>query len=462
SDDFRFQTPDLRLQTSENMSRANLVNTSIGEYRVVDFLGAGGMGEVYRAVHSKIGRVVAVKLLTQTVRNSTFVERFLNEARIQANLNHPNIVTLYDFLEVNGQPCIVMEYIEGQSLDEMIKARGMLSAPEALRIFQSAVEAIEYVHIRGIVHRDIKSSNIRISNAGEVKLLDFGIAKSGETPQLTVTGAFIGTLQYLSPEQITGGVADFRSDIWALGVLLYEMVTGKLPFEAVTLGELCEKISKSAHISPASFNSIVPHEVEAIINRCLKKNAQERYSSASELLQDVRRAVASLSDPLSSRTFTSLPPQRVSAPYQMPQQTAPPQVYQHTAPVQSAPTALEKKSKMPMILIAVAVAAIIIVGSIFAIMNFSGGNPSGNVNQSQGGQTRGDGAQRTVKIDAVGGMAEVYINNERRGTTPYQFQAKVRDQFDVMLKREGFNDKQFKISVNDTGNEYTYMLEKRR
>jgi serine/threonine-protein kinase len=451
------------------MKRANLVNTTIGEYRVVDFLGAGGMGEVYRAVHSKIGRVVAVKLLTQTVRNSTFVERFLNEARIQANLNHPNIVTLYDFLEVNGQPCIVMEYIEGQSLDEMIKDRGMLSASEALRIFQSAVEAIEYVHLRGIVHRDIKSSNIRVSNAGEVKLLDFGIAKSGETPQLTVTGAFIGTLQYLSPEQITGGVADFRSDIWALGVLLYEMVTGKLPFEAVTLGELCEKISKAPHISPVSFNSIVPQEVEAIINRCLKKNAQERYSSASELLQDVRRTVASLSTPLSSRTSDTVPQQRVSAPYPPiqqppPAQTFPQQAYQQTAPMQSAPTVLEKKSKAPIILIAIAVVAVI-VGAIFVIMNLSGSssgvNVNGNVNRSQGGQARGDGSPRTVKINAVGGAAEVYINNEKVGTTPYQFQAKVRDQFDVTLKREGFNDKQIRLSVNDTSNEYTYMLEKR-
>ncbi len=429
------------------MSRTNLVNTSIGEYRVVDFLGAGGMGEVYRAVHSKIGRVVAVKLLTQTVRNATFVERFLNEARIQANLNHPNIVTLYDFLEVNGQPCIVMEYIEGQSLDELIHARGALSVPEAIRIFQSTVEAMEYVHVRGIVHRDIKSNNIRISNAGEVKLLDFGIAKSGETPQLTMTGAFIGTLQYLSPEQITGGVADFRSDIWALGVLLYEMVTGKLPFEAVTLGELCQKIAKASHPSPASFNAVVPREVEAIINRCLKKKAQDRYSSASELLQDVRRAVASLSAPLP-------PPPRISAPYQMPNQKY---VNPQTAPVHGASTVAEKKSKMSMILVAVAVAALIVVGAVLVIMNLSSGSGGGNVNRSQ--MTQGP---KTVKIDAVGGMAEVYINNEKVGTTPYQFQAKVKDQFNVTLKREGFDDKQFKISVSDTGNEYMYMLERRR
>jgi serine/threonine-protein kinase len=429
------------------MSKTNLVNTSIGEYRVMDFLGAGGMGEVYRAVHSKIGRVVAVKLLTQTSRNATFVERFLNEARIQANLNHPNIATLYDFLEINGQPCIVMEYIEGLSLDELIRARGCLSVPEALRIFQSTVEAMEYVHIRGIVHRDIKSNNIRISNAGEVKLLDFGIAKSGTTPQLTVTGAFIGTLQYLSPEQIMGGVADFRSDVWALGVLLYEMITGKLPFEAITLGELCEKISKANHPSPSSFNFVVPREVEAIINRCLKKKAQDRYSSASELLQDVRRAVASLSAPLP-------PPPRTSGPYQMPQ----PQHQHRTAPAQAATTVSEKKSNKAMMLIAAAVATLVIIGAVFLIMNLSGSS-AGNANRSAIVRS---GGPKKVKIDAVGGTAEVYINNGKVGNTPYEFQAKVKDQFDVTLKRQGFNDKQFKISVNDTGNEYMYMLEKQR
>src|SRR5215210_2223171 len=193
----------------EVMDRTTLINAIIGEYRLVDKLGEGGMGEVYRAVHSKIGRPAAVKVLSQASHGPEFIERFLNEARIQASLQHTNIVTLYDFLEFKGQPCIIMEYIEGQTLTECIREEvGGLALPDALRIFRALAEALHYVHQQGIIHRDIKSNNIRITPSGQVKLLDFGIAKSGSSPALTVTGAFIGTLQYLSPEQMQGGITD--------------------------------------------------------------------------------------------------------------------------------------------------------------------------------------------------------------------------------------------------------------
>ena len=176
------------------MSRTSLINSNIGDYRLVEKLGEGGMGEVYQGVHSKIGRVVAVKILSQGAHGPEFVERFLNEARIQGGLQHHNIVTLYDFLEYNGQPCIIMEFIEGSTLTDCIRTWGGLPLQEAIRYFQSIVEAIDYVHSRGIIHRDIKSNNVKITPAGQVKLLDFGIAKSGASPALTVTGAFVGTL----------------------------------------------------------------------------------------------------------------------------------------------------------------------------------------------------------------------------------------------------------------------------
>src|ERR671926_1725415 len=186
------------------MSRTFDTNQSIGEYRIVDFIGAGGMGEVYRALHSKIGRGAAVKVLTQTSQASDFAERFSNEARIQAALQHPNIATLYDFCEVGGQPCIIMEYVDGQTISERIAAYraaygAALPLSETVYIFARVVEAIDYIHCHGVIHRDIKSNNIKVSSTGQVKLLDFGIAKGNMSPGLTETGSVVGTLEYISP-----------------------------------------------------------------------------------------------------------------------------------------------------------------------------------------------------------------------------------------------------------------------
>src|ERR1044072_1895659 len=158
------------------MGRAFDTNQTVGEYRIVDFLGAGGMGEVSRAMHSRIGRIPAVKVLTQAAQSSGFVERFFNEARIQASLQHPNVATLYDFCEVQGQPCIIMEYVDGQTIAERVAAYraaygASLPLPQALHIFGGVVEAVEYIHRHGVIHRDIKSNNIKVSSDGHVKLL---------------------------------------------------------------------------------------------------------------------------------------------------------------------------------------------------------------------------------------------------------------------------------------------------
>src|SRR5687768_10733786 len=280
------------------MSKALDANQSIGEYRIVDYVGAGGMGEVYRAMHSKLGRVAAVKVLTQATQSSGFVERFFNEARIQASLQHPNVATLYDFCEVGGQPCIIMEYVDGQTISERIAAyRAPLPLAETVYVFEKVCEAIDYIHRHGVIHRDIKSNNIKISSQGQVKLLDFGIAKGQTSQQLTQVGSVIGTLQYLAPELIRGGTSDARGDIWALGVLLYEMVTGRTPFDAETIGDLCDRIERVQYAPPAQLNPGVPREVAAIIARCLRKNPAERYSSAGQLLADARKLAGVVSKP---------------------------------------------------------------------------------------------------------------------------------------------------------------------
>jgi serine/threonine protein kinase len=285
------------------VSRTFHSNQYVGEYRIVEFLGAGGMGEVYRAEHSKIGRVAAVKALTQATQGGGFVERFFNEARIQASLQHPNIATLYDFSDAISPegarvPYIIMEYVDGQTVAERLAAYGgPLPLAETVYIFEKVCEAIEYVHRHGIIHRDIKSNNIKVSTRGEVKLLDFGIAKGQTSPGLTQVGSVIGTLQYLAPELIRGGVADQRGDIWALGVLLYEMLTGRVPFYAETIGDLCDRIKNVSYTPLERLNAGLPREAFEIISRCLRERPADRYNDAGQLLRDARRLSAAVSQP---------------------------------------------------------------------------------------------------------------------------------------------------------------------
>jgi len=435
-----------------------LINSTIGEYRLVDKLGEGGMGEVYQAVHSKIGRVVAVKILSQGAHGPQFVERFLNEARIQGGLQHNNIVTLYDFLEYNGQPCIIMEYIEGRTLTDCIQTWGGIPLPDALRYFQLIVDAIAYVHSRGIVHRDIKSNNVKVTPSGQVKLLDFGIAKSGASPALTVTGAFVGTLQYLSPEQLVGGVADVRSDIWSLGVLFYEMTTSRLPFEANTIGELCQKITKASYTLPAVMNQNVPKEIQNIIQKCLKKNPADRYQSARELLQDVNSAAAAI----------SMPPTRLATPGPV----TVPDYHQPTSPAQhqisTAPQAVSKsRSSLPLIGAVVGVVLLVVaVAAYFIISGNRASTSASNPPQQPGIQapTQKQAASQGVEIytvDCAEGRAEVYRNSDRVGYTPHRFPARSGEQFEFVLKLEGYQDKAVRLTTSENKKTYTFMMEKK-
>lgn len=421
------------------MNRAALLNSNIGEYRLVDFLGAGGMGEVYRAVHSKVGRVVAVKVLTHAVSGPKFVERFLNEARIQASLHHPNVAAFYDFLEFDGQPCIVMEYVDGQPLSDLIAARGALQTHEALAIFMAVAGAIQYVHSQGIVHRDIKSNNVKIGSAGEVKLLDFGIARGEATPSLTMTGDVVGTLQYLSPEQIKGGTADQRSDIWALGALLYEMVTGKVPFEAPTIGQLCEKIGKAAYTPARTLNATVAQEVEAIISRCLKKKPSERYQTAGDLLDEVRRLAHSTSAPSGARGGPPL--------------------------LSMAKGNMRALSIVAGVVVAITLGIILLMPSSSTQTGQSQKQAANRVaspapdNKAKGSPVA-QGELKSYRIESVDGAADVYLNGERVGTTPYEFKAQIGERVNLMLKRAGCTDRHEEITLGENKKTFSYSLSK--
>lgn len=411
------------------MSNPILLQSFMGEYQLVDFLGAGGMGEVYRAVHTKLGRVVAIKVLTRSAHGPGFTQRFINEARIQASLQHQNIATLYDFLELHDQPCIIMEYVDGQTLLERVKAAGGLPLPEALSIFRAVVEAIQYIHGQGIIHRDIKLQNIKISSTGVVKLLDFGIAKTDASPGMTTAGNVVGTLQYLSPEQLKGQAADARSDIWALGALLYEMVTGTAPFEAPTIGQLYDLISKAVYLPPAALKAAVPREVEAVISRCLKKRPNERYQCAGELLTNIGRIAAA-------------PPPQPGA--------------------RQSNMFLDAVKKNPRAAsICAATALSFMLALVFLMQPSDPAVPAPlkvsdnrNLKLSEVGQTR----RKSFQIDAADGTSEVYINGQRIGTTPCQFDAHIGDRVDLLLKRDGFIDRREQFTVTENKKVYTFSM----
>lgn len=270
------------------MSADLAINSSIGPYRIVDCVGAGGMGTVYRVSHRATGRVAAAKVMSGGAMAPRALDRFRNEARILQALSHPAIAAMYEFLEVNGAPCLVMEYVDGETIEQLLHARGPFAVAEGVRVFATLVDAVGYVHQRGIVHRDLKTTNVKIDGDGTVKLLDFGIARADGAPRLTSTGNVVGTLMSLAPEQLRTGRAEPRSDIWALGILFYEMMTGRPPFEAGAPGLLGERILRGTYRPASELRPDLPREIDRIIGRCLRVRAEDRYASAEALLTDLR------------------------------------------------------------------------------------------------------------------------------------------------------------------------------
>ena len=261
----------------------NLVGKKIENYEVISQIGKGGMGEVYLAHDLKLDRRVAIKILGPTVvNNSTFIERFKREAKNQAQLSHPNIVTVYGFIEYHDLLGIVMEYVDGESLDRIIYRQKRLHIYDAIYITRQILAGLGYAHTKGFVHRDIKPSNIIINKEGVAKIVDFGISKSLFDKGVTHTGAKIGTVLYMSPEQILGKDVTHRSDIYGLGCTLYEMLVGQPPFYEDTEFNVMEGHLKKRH---KKINEIMPGTseiIDKIIDRSLAKDPNERYNDCGE------------------------------------------------------------------------------------------------------------------------------------------------------------------------------------
>jgi beta-lactam-binding protein with PASTA domain/tRNA A-37 threonylcarbamoyl transferase component Bud32 len=255
-----------------------------GRYRVLRKLGSGGMADVYCAQDQQLGRRVAVKLLYRHfAEDEQFVERFRREASSAAGLQHPNIVGIYDRGEWNGTYYIAMEYIEGRTLKDVIRERGPAPPEAAVDIVLQILRAARFAHQRGIVHRDIKPHNVLIDDDGRVKVTDFGIARAGAS-DMTETGLIMGTSQYLSPEQAQGKPVDARSDLYSIGIVLYEMLTGSVPFDAESPVAVALKQVSEAPVPPRQLNPEIPPALDAVVLRALEKDPARRFADADEFI----------------------------------------------------------------------------------------------------------------------------------------------------------------------------------
>ena len=290
-----------------------MIGSTISHYKILSELGRGGMGVVYKAEDTKLERTVALKFLaTHLLQDEEARKRFHREAKAAAGLSHPNICTIHEIDEVDGQTFLVMEFIEGKGLDNKIE-RGPLSLKEALGFARQVADGLAAAHANGVVHRDIKPGNLLVTPEGRVKILDFGLALLTEGSKLTQRDRTAGTAAFMSPEQIQGMEVDHRTDIWALGCVLYEMVCGQRPFrgerqEAVLLGIIYEDYEPVT-----ALRAGLPMELEWIIAKCLNKDRDGRCQSAKSLIIDLRMLAAKLKSGKSKTPLSTPPPTPIAS-----------------------------------------------------------------------------------------------------------------------------------------------------
>ena len=262
-----------------------------GRYRVDSELGRGGMARVYHATDTVLGRPVAVKVLSgQYAGDANFVTRFRREAQAAARLNHPNLVQVYDTGSDDGVHYIVMEYVEAKTLADYLGGGGRIMPDRAIELAEAVCDALGVAHAQGVIHRDVKPANIMVTRDGQVKVTDFGIARVTTNETVEQTAAVLGTASYLSPEQAQGGQIDQRSDLYSLGCVLYEMLTGRPPFTADSPVAVASKHVLEQPVPPSRINPDVSPELDAVVMRALAKNPDNRYQSAAEMKEDLERA----------------------------------------------------------------------------------------------------------------------------------------------------------------------------
>jgi eukaryotic-like serine/threonine-protein kinase len=410
--------------------------TTIGPYRITGFLGAGGMGMVWRGTHVELHRDVAIKRLSESASAGIPLERFRNEARLHGTLNHPRIAQLYDFIEDDGAPCIVLEYVAGPTLEQQLRS-GPMELPIAIETLAMVADAVGYLHQRGIMHRDIKPSNVKLRPDGSPVLLDFGIARADGDPRLTKTGMIIGSPHTIAPEQFENKPLDARSDIWALGVLFYEMITGVPPFTGESVAVLASAILATTPVPPSMRVKALSPRVDAVIAKCLQRDPAKRYQSTSEFVLALR----------------ALP---ISKPLPRPMSGSEPRASRRT--IQTALLA--------------AVALAVVLGALafrrataerqHSVADSVATRVVAPANAASTTPVAADPATATLttRISVADGNAAVVIDGREIGVTPYVHSAPAGTSVTLTLRRAGFRDETITFIVSDNQRDYTLVMQR--
>jgi serine/threonine protein kinase len=264
--------------------------TFAGRYQVIEELGKGGMGRVYKVFDEKIKEKIALKLLKPEIsEDEQAIERFSNELRFSRKISHRHVCRMYDLGEADGTHYITMEYVSGEDLKSILRMMGPMSAGKVVFIAKQVCEGLAEAHRLGVVHRDLKPQNIMIDREGNIRIMDFGIARSLKVKGMTGAGVVIGTPEYMSPEQIEGQEVDNRSDIYSLGIILYEMATGRVPFQGDTFLSIAVKQKTEQPRNPRELNPQIPDDLNRLILRCLEKSKEKRYQKAEDILADLSK-----------------------------------------------------------------------------------------------------------------------------------------------------------------------------
>lgn len=391
--------------------------TEIAGYRLTTRLGSGGMGDVYKAYNAALNRTAAIKILHQKEMG----DRFRNEAYIQSSVSHSNIARLYEYLVTGETACIIMEFVDGDSLDVYLHRKGKLSSEETENIIKQIAAALAYLHSKDILHRDIKPQNFKVQPNGTVTMLDFGIAKNKYTPKLTQQGYMVGTTEYMAPEQFRQQV-EKKSDTWSLGVLAYELVTGHMPFDADNAMAMRLKIEKGDYAKPRVLVPSVSDKLSRLIEKCLQVNTANRLSAA-----DVEVLLNGQNIPVASTS--------------------------------KATSQFQQKFNSKTILIAAAVLILILIAVL--IPRGSDKKPTGNdgnINNSSGQQTS-ELQQLTIDVPNATNAYIVFPDGNTE-KLPYVISGKEGDNFQFTLQADGYESKSVEVPITIGRKSYEYNLEK--